>query len=71
MSQEIVSGLSGLLVINIEQHTESIHTDNDCAPGSSIANKPGCRTHGVLQERREAVTLGNTRRKRKECRERL
>jgi len=70
MSREIVSGLSVVLVIDMERHPEPIHTNKDCAPGSSVANKPGCRTHDVVGERREGISLGGSRQKRKECRER-
>jgi hypothetical protein len=70
MSREIVSGLSVLLVINTERHPEPIHTNKDCAPGSSVADKPGCRTHDVVGEQSEGISLGSSRQKRKECRER-
>lgn len=70
MSREIVSGLSELSVIDMKRHPEPIHTNKDCAPGSSVANKPGCRTHDVVGERSEGISLESSRQKRKECRKR-
>jgi hypothetical protein len=46
MSLEIVFCLKMLLVMNADRPPESLHTNKDCAPGNSIADKSDRRTHG-------------------------